>query len=382
MHKHIRIGTDCSGADAPIWALRAMNASFSHEFSCERDRVIRGFIELNSNPRVLFEDMLARDRSSIPDVDVYVCGFPCTPYSSLRGRNTRLFRETAARPYKETLNVLRDRRPPMAILENVIGLNRVMNKVIKDLERLGVYRIFVIPLDPAELGEPVARPRYYFLLMRVDSTFPGADLAAFVRDALARIRSPAVDSIESLMLPADHGLVKDAFCGGRSGDRVIRGLTCPRELRVYKECLAKVPRGLVVDVSQSADRVHPRSNGHCGTVLPRSKICVQSAGRVILPIEKLMLHLFPIHKMRLPPGISATVVNLLGGNTMHLKAVGVVLAIGLCLLQSPSGSGDRATPRPSRDSSMPRAVFLGARAAAARVSRDVVAGAPKRRRLS
>ena len=158
--RRFRIGTDCSGADAPVWALRAMQVTHEHIFSCDKDKDAEAFIRAASPPRMFFPDMLKRPTSAIPEVDIYVCGFPCTPFSTLRGHSTMLFGEAAAKPYFAMLRVLRDRRPSLAILENVIGINRVMAKVLRDLERLRWYHVLVLLIDPQHFGEPVSRPRY------------------------------------------------------------------------------------------------------------------------------------------------------------------------------------------------------------------------------
>lgn len=404
----VRVGTDCSGADAPIWALRAMGVPFSHIFSCDVDENAKAFILANSSPQLIFSDMLRRPLEDVPNVDVYVCGFPCTPYSLLRGSRTGLLKEAAAKPYLVLIRLLRHRRPRMVILENVIGLSRVMKKVVADLERLGVYRIFIMFIDSAELGEPVARPRYYFLLLRVDSIIPcnGNDIAAFVGDAISDAKRPVASRLEELMMPSDHALVKASLSTKRTSFRPLKpgtkwiakhaqlkgaggpkcsdkadssGLTrwlSPRECDVWAGGLRTGKSGLVVDVSQSIDRAHVRSSGQCGTVTPRSKICVESAGRVLIPMEKLMLHLLPIHQMKFP-SISNHSLNVLGGNTMHLKAVGLVLAIGLCLL---STSPTRSLASDVRQEPRLPAVFFGAPTTAKRTGRRSVGPAPKRRR--
>jgi DNA (cytosine-5)-methyltransferase 1 len=73
--KLIRIGTDCSGIEAPIQALKKMKINFSHEFACEIDKHARESIKANYKPKFLFEDMTKKRK--LPDIDMYVCGFPC-----------------------------------------------------------------------------------------------------------------------------------------------------------------------------------------------------------------------------------------------------------------------------------------------------------------
>ena len=72
----------------------------------------------------LFQNMLTRKVDDIPDMDLYVCGFPCTPFSSLRRHKTRLLKEAAAKPFLELLKVLQGRKPALAVLETLWALRR------------------------------------------------------------------------------------------------------------------------------------------------------------------------------------------------------------------------------------------------------------------
>ena len=52
----IRVGTDCSGIEAPIQALRNLGIPFSHEFSSDIDKYCIQSIKANYEPKVLFGD--------------------------------------------------------------------------------------------------------------------------------------------------------------------------------------------------------------------------------------------------------------------------------------------------------------------------------------
>lgn len=77
----ITIGTDCSGIEAPIQALKQLGIPFQHKWSCEIDKFARQSILANYQPEILYEDITKRDHSQLPDVDIYVCGFPCQSFS-------------------------------------------------------------------------------------------------------------------------------------------------------------------------------------------------------------------------------------------------------------------------------------------------------------
>ena len=68
-----------------------------------------------------------------------------------------------------------------------------------------------------------------------------------------------------------------------------------------------------------------------------------------MPIEKLLLHNFPIHRMRLPAALTDEALGDMGGNTMHLKSVGlaVLLGVGLVDWSTSGGMPIRAALRPT-----------------------------------
>ena len=55
--KNIRVGTDCSGIEAPIQALLNLKIPFTHVFSCDIDPYCRESIKANYSPEILYEDM-------------------------------------------------------------------------------------------------------------------------------------------------------------------------------------------------------------------------------------------------------------------------------------------------------------------------------------
>ena len=74
-----------------------------------------------------------------------------------------------------------------------------------------------------------------------------------------------------------------------------------------------------VDLSQNLGRA--RLSVKCPTVTPGSAILVGELGRLLVPMEKCLVHLVPLHKLVLPVDVSDTEFGNLGGNTMHLMAV-------------------------------------------------------------
>jgi site-specific DNA-cytosine methylase len=382
----------------------------------------------------MYKDMLTRDHSMLPEHNVYVCGFPCKSFSSLRPDRSRPLQSDHAKPFFAMLRVLELKRPEVVVLENVAGIKAVMDEVLKRLRRLDGYFILVMEIDPLTLGEPVSRPRMYFLLIRQDAA-KSQDLVALSRIATDMQRAasrPLMTHVADLMLPSSSPLVRaflddrqeqacathaeetletrvhpslDAsrrgvalrllsgmsFVDGRgslvaffawasqaSRARLgVTGLPAPRtcfttqrQVDVFRRALEK-HRGqdVVVDVSQSVERAQSRADGATPTLTPNGIAIVQRLGRPIAPIEKLLLHGFPIDLMGIPADTKNSVLSRLGGNTMHLKAVSLAMLAAIALVDwgdraSGVGASGSAIAKQSRT---PAAIFLPP---------------PKRRRMS
>ena len=380
----LRVGTDCSGLDAPVLALRAMGLKCQHQCSCDSAKPAQAFLEANvaraggplrplgsAAPR-MFQDMLRRDHDAMPELDVYACGFPCQPFSLLH-HGSRLLREAKARPFYAMLDTLRSRLPALAVLENVVGIYRVLGKIWRLLRALGWYDVYTLTLDPKHMGEPVARPRAYFVLVRVDVAVPNADsvVARMARLGVTSERAdladrvltsdvvpgPAPAAARGQQPPTSSETKWRAQHQGRPQARLSRpvhGLS-EREDGALRIMLAEAGlRDLTphvnVDVSQSVDRC--TLTPYCPTVTPNARIVLGQQRRLLSPIEKCLVHLVPVDQLRWPDSLTHGDVARLGGNTMHLMAVGKALLFGLALVDWASPA---ARLRPPGDAKPPRA---------------------------
>lgn len=375
----LRVGTDCSGAEAPIWSLRAMQIGHSHVFSSDIGKAPRLIIAANTKPRVFYSDLLKRKTESTPAVDLYVAGFPCTPFSMLHNK-TKLFKEKAAKPFFKMVQYLRrPDSPPAAVLENVSGILRVKDRILQVLRSAG-YSVVLLPMCPTHLGEPLARPRIYFLMVK--STFAKAtekSMETVARSTWSSLKAGCAASLSSRCLPRNHVEVSRVLAarrakfveakrrnfasrkqspswparhrafmasGGpaaRSRSAVARsyGSRCTadelllcneRERKVWSILTGSIRGHMTADLSQSIDRVNVRSDGKLSTVTPGSIMASSELGRTIIPVEKLMLHAFPVHRMVIPKEITDKDLESLGGNTMHVMCVGVAISLVLKLV--------------------------------------------------
>ncbi len=127
--KIIKVGTDCSGIEAPIKALEQLGIPFKHVFSSEIDKYCIQSIKANYNSDIIFGDpegpypegdITKRDVNTIPNIDLYVAGFPCQPFSSAGLKKG--FDDKRGNVFWSCLEVIKTKKPSFFILENVRAL--------------------------------------------------------------------------------------------------------------------------------------------------------------------------------------------------------------------------------------------------------------------
>jgi DNA (cytosine-5)-methyltransferase 1 len=162
----LRIGTDCSGIEAPIEALRQLQIPHRHIWSCEIDKYARQSIEANYKPEIMYEDITKRDHKKLPDIDLYVCGFPCQPFSLIGKKKGTL--DSRSNIMKHCIKVIKAKSPKIFILENVKNFKYIedgnpYNYLISKLENIKKYNIYVDTLNTRDYGIPQNRDRLYVI---------------------------------------------------------------------------------------------------------------------------------------------------------------------------------------------------------------------------
>jgi DNA (cytosine-5)-methyltransferase 1 len=156
----LRVGTDCSGIEAPIQALIQAKIPFEHVFSSEINKFCIESIKANCKPEILFNDMFTRDISLVPDIDLYVCGFPCQPFS-VAGKRKGMDDEKRGTVFDCCLEVIQTKQPSFFLLENVKGLlstneGQDFEYVISSLKKLP-YNVDWKVLNTRDYGIPEIR---------------------------------------------------------------------------------------------------------------------------------------------------------------------------------------------------------------------------------
>ena len=112
----IRIGSDCSGMEALIQAIKNLNVGYKHVFSCDRDPHVRATIGANFSPSIMYPDITSRNNKETPESDVYGAGFPCPPFS-LAGLGKGFDDEGKGGKFFGVLDYIRTKKPKVFILE-------------------------------------------------------------------------------------------------------------------------------------------------------------------------------------------------------------------------------------------------------------------------
>lgn len=177
--KVLRVGTDCSGIEAPIQALEQLNLKFKHVFSSDIDPYCIESIKGNYKPGIIYKDMTKRDVKKIPDIDLYVCGFPCQTFSMAGNRKGT--KDKRGKIFNYCLEVIEEKLPSFFILENVKGLlsidkGKTFDNIIQSLEDLDFYDIYWEVLNTKDYGIPQNRERIFIIGiakdLNIDFKFP------------------------------------------------------------------------------------------------------------------------------------------------------------------------------------------------------------------
>ena len=176
MPKKIRVGTDCSGIEAPIEALKQLNIPYTHVFSSEIDKYCMESIIANHDPEILFGydedypegDITKRDIDDVPDIDLYVCGFPCQPFSIAGKRKGS--KDKRGNVFWGCYDVITEVQPKYFILENVKGIltsNKgkdwgVIEDALEDFRDIG-YKVEWKVLNTKDYSIPQNRERLFIV---------------------------------------------------------------------------------------------------------------------------------------------------------------------------------------------------------------------------
>jgi site-specific DNA-cytosine methylase len=212
----LRFATDCSGADAPLFALlniaprNGLEYVFASE-SCAKKRfeLDRNWATHGTRPEHLFSDVLTRSEDTLDGLlgrvplDLYVAGPPCPPFSALGKHGGE--EDPRARVFEACVASILRARPTIFILENVEGFMFSKHSDFRDrlLARLRAphahltYTVTVGLANATRFGSAASRPRCFVCGILEAALPPG--VAPWI---------PVADCVEqclasSILLPED-----------------------------------------------------------------------------------------------------------------------------------------------------------------------------------
>jgi DNA (cytosine-5)-methyltransferase 1 len=162
----IRIGTDCSGLDSPILALNKLKIKFDYIFASEIEYKLRNNIIKLYKPTLIFDDIITRNHKQLPNIDLYISGFPCPSFSSA-SMYREGFNSIRGTIFFHCYSTIKYTKPKYFILENVKGL-LTHNKgetlaIIKQyLKKLKDYTIYYEIIN-SKYFTPQNRTRIYII---------------------------------------------------------------------------------------------------------------------------------------------------------------------------------------------------------------------------
>lgn len=197
----LTLATDCSGMEAPGFALRNLGLKVKHAFACDINAAAKKTIHANFKPQVWYDDLEERDNSKAPKSDIYVAGFPCQPFSCAGKMQGFGDEQGRGNVFFGCLRYLKAKSPAVFILENVKGLTtaqggRYFAAVLAKLEGMRTHNIYHKVLKTNEHGLPQKRPRVYIIGIKktldkgtfeFPAPLPKADIEAFLEPRKRRV---------------------------------------------------------------------------------------------------------------------------------------------------------------------------------------------------
>ena len=194
--------SDCGGLGVELIAIKLLAARLEELLQmsmeirpyafCDSSAPAQKFATLNHKPRHIINDMMQRDfeagtfrcqscgvNHDLPSsgVDLYVCGFPCGPWSA-RGKQLR-FGDHDGDLCWQALRSIKYMKPCLFALENVMRLDSKaegntetdLDKIVRAMkdELADAYTIVITSgLEPCKAGYPVRRKRVLMMGARAD----------------------------------------------------------------------------------------------------------------------------------------------------------------------------------------------------------------------
>jgi len=160
----ISVGTDCSGIDSILSALKYLGIDYQLKFASDIDKDVKKSHVANYTTNKFYDNISTRNHSELPYIDLYVAGFPCQSFSLLGNR--RGFESSTI--FFDCLKTIQNTKPKIFILENVKGLinhdnGKTFETILSLLNQLKNYSIYWDVYNTKQYGIPQNRERIFII---------------------------------------------------------------------------------------------------------------------------------------------------------------------------------------------------------------------------
>lgn len=169
----MKLGTDCSGIESVYEALNQLKINIEYEFASEINESCIETLKANfPKPRIFNYDIKKRDITTLPkNIDLYVCGFPCQPFSSAGLKLGKADKRSSI--LNHCIKTIEYVKPKIFILENVknfknIQDGKIFKATITRLEKNNKYKVYSDVLNAKNYGVPQNRERLFIIGIRND----------------------------------------------------------------------------------------------------------------------------------------------------------------------------------------------------------------------
>lgn len=307
--KNLKIGTDCSGIEAPIHALDLMKVNYNHIFSSEINENCIKVIEYNHKPKYIFRNIMKRNHKKLEPIDIYICGFPCQSFSSASaGKRLGFEDKERGNIFFHCFDTIKYTKPKVFILENVKGLTTHDNGntfkiVMEKLNSLKNYIINYNILNTKNYGIPQNRPRIYIV---------GINKKYILKDKKLNFPPPTIDlklNVDDLMdiLPKDKHIEYSKIT--------------PHMKEILKNKKVSSRKNWIVNINSSLPEFSTKMENISPCLLAgNSAFYVSSKKRRLTEKEALRLQGFS-DMLKIPSDISKSQIYKQAGNTMSVNVL-------------------------------------------------------------
>lgn len=161
----IKVTTDCSGLEIPLYAINAMGRTVRHLSSSDNNKTVSDSIRANHKPEKLYEDIKDRELGNETQSDLYVAGFPCQQFSTA-GLKKGFGDDKNGGVVKHILRLITECLPKAFLLENADEIRHhdqgnTFKCIIESLEKPDLYNVQLKVINSEDQGVRQNRKRMY-----------------------------------------------------------------------------------------------------------------------------------------------------------------------------------------------------------------------------